>query len=93
MILLTGATGTVGRLVAERLAGTGPLRLLTRDPHRVTLAGPGIEVARGDFDDPAGLRAALAAYFPLCSSPRTRWRRHRTRTSWRPPERRGCLRW
>jgi len=59
VILLTGATGTVGRLVAERLAGTGPLRLLTRDPHRVTLAGPGIEVVRGDFDDPAGLRAAL----------------------------------
>ncbi|ELP63698.1 NAD(P)H-binding protein [Streptomyces turgidiscabies] len=59
MILLTGATGTVGRLVAERLSGAGPLRLLTRRPERVTLAGPGIEVVRGDFDDPAGLRAAL----------------------------------
>ncbi|WP_405773593.1 SDR family oxidoreductase [Streptomyces sp. NBC_01538] len=59
MILLTGATGTVGRLVAERLSGTGPLRLLTRYPHRVTLARPGIEVVRGDFDDPAGLRTAL----------------------------------
>ncbi|PAZ11556.1 NAD(P)-dependent oxidoreductase [Streptomyces sp. SA15] len=59
MILLTGATGTVGRLVAERLSGTGPLRLLTRDPRRAPLAGPGIEAVGGDFDDPGSLREAL----------------------------------
>jgi uncharacterized protein YbjT (DUF2867 family) len=59
VILLTGATGTVGRLVAERLSGTGPLRLLTRDPRRAPLAGPGIEAVGGDFDDPGSLREAL----------------------------------
>ena len=59
MILVTGATGTVGRLVTERLSGTGPVRLFTRDPRRVTSTGPDVEVAGGDFDDPGGLRAAL----------------------------------
>ncbi|MDT9695052.1 NAD(P)H-binding protein [Streptomyces sp. P17] len=60
MILLTGATGTVGGLAARRLRGTTPLRLLTRRPDRATdLAGPHIEVAGGDFDDPASLRRAL----------------------------------
>ncbi|MER5217600.1 NAD(P)H-binding protein [Streptomyces sp. NPDC002838] len=59
MILVTGATGTVGRLVAERLSGTGPLRLLTRDPRRAPLAGPGTEAVGGDFDDLGSLREAL----------------------------------
>jgi uncharacterized protein YbjT (DUF2867 family) len=59
VILVTGATGTVGRLVAERLSGTGPLRLLTRDPRRASLAGPGIEAVGGDFDDLGSLREAL----------------------------------
>lgn len=60
MILLTGATGTVGGLVARRLRGTVPLRLLTRRPDRAAdLAGPQVEVVGSDFDDPASLRAAL----------------------------------
>ncbi|MGV9252432.1 NAD(P)H-binding protein [Streptomyces sp. NPDC003697] len=58
MILLTGATGTVGRLVARRLAGVAPLRLLTRDPRRVT-APAGAEVVAGDFGDPDSLTRAL----------------------------------
>nr|WP_303714023.1 NAD(P)H-binding protein [Kutzneria buriramensis]WKX13448.1 NAD(P)H-binding protein [Kutzneria buriramensis] len=56
---MTGATGTVGRLVAERLSGTGPLRLLTRDPRRALVTGPGIEAVGGNFDDPGSLREAL----------------------------------
>ncbi|CAM5388913.1 FMN-dependent NADH-azoreductase OS=Streptomyces alboniger OX=132473 GN=CP975_08725 PE=4 SV=1 [Streptomyces alboniger] len=61
MILLTGATGTVGGLTARRLRGTEPVRLLTRDPRRAAdLAGPHTEVVGGDFEDPAGLRRALA---------------------------------
>ena len=32
MILVTGANGTVGREVARRLAGHGPVRLALRDP-------------------------------------------------------------
>ncbi|WP_328874512.1 NAD(P)H-binding protein [Streptomyces sp. NBC_00287] len=60
MILLTGATGNVGGLVARRLRGTTPLRLLTRRPDRAAdLTGPQVEVASGDFDDPASLRRAL----------------------------------
>ncbi|GAA2099532.1 NAD(P)H-binding protein [Streptomyces albiaxialis] len=68
MILLTGATGTVGGHVL-RLLATGdarpspapapvPVRALVRDPSR--LAPPfGVEVVRGDFDDPGSLRAAM----------------------------------
>ncbi|MFJ8001781.1 NAD(P)H-binding protein [Streptomyces sp. NPDC096310] len=60
MILLTGVTGTVGRLVAERLTTAEPVRLLSRDPRRAAaLAGPGTEVVGGDFADPASLAAAL----------------------------------
>ncbi|MDF3298498.1 NAD(P)H-binding protein [Streptomyces tropicalis] len=58
MILLTGGTGTVGRLVSRRLSGTAPLRLLTRDPSRVA-PGPRLDVVGGDFADPAGLERAL----------------------------------
>ena len=61
MILLSGATGTVGGLTARLLRGTGPVRLLTRDPRNAAdLAGPHTEVVGGDFEDPAGLRRALA---------------------------------
>lgn len=60
MILLTGATGTVGRLVARRLPAAEPVRLLSRDPARaVALAGPHAEVVGGDFEDPVSLRRAL----------------------------------
>ncbi|MER6677980.1 NAD(P)H-binding protein [Streptomyces sp. NPDC000983] len=60
MILLTGATGTVGGLVAGRLRGRVPLRLLTRRPDRAReLAGPQVEPVGGDFDDPVSLRRAL----------------------------------
>lgn len=60
MILLTGVTGTVGQLVAERIATTEPVRLLSRDPRRAAaLAGPRTEAVGGDFADPASLAAAL----------------------------------
>jgi len=57
VILLTGATGTVGGLVARRLSGV-PVRLLSRDPRRVA-AAPRVEVVGGDFGDPASLDRAL----------------------------------
>ncbi|WP_327698334.1 NAD(P)H-binding protein [Streptomyces sp. NBC_00459] len=60
MILLTGATGTVGGQVARRLPAGEPVRLLARDPERAAaLAGPHTEVVGGDFEDPASLRRAL----------------------------------
>jgi uncharacterized protein YbjT (DUF2867 family) len=60
-VLVTGATGTVGRhLVAElRRRGTA-VRALVRDPQRAAgILGPDVELAVGDFTDPASLRAAL----------------------------------
>ncbi|MDR3080900.1 MAG: SDR family oxidoreductase [Streptomyces sp.] len=59
MILVTGATGTVGREVARRLSGRHPLRMLVRDPRRVTFAAPAGEVVAGDYGDEASLARAL----------------------------------
>jgi uncharacterized protein YbjT (DUF2867 family) len=63
MILVTGATGTVGRHVVQLLTDRGvATRALTRDPSRVAPAstpGGGLDVVRGDFDDPASLKPAV----------------------------------
>jgi uncharacterized protein YbjT (DUF2867 family) len=59
MILVTGATGNVGRNVVEQLLGAGEsVRALTRNPERAGLPD-GAEVVRGDLHDPASLPAAL----------------------------------
>lgn len=58
-MLITGATGTIGRHVVELLRGRGEdVRALTRDPARMP-ARDGVEVVRGDFDDTASLRRAV----------------------------------
>jgi uncharacterized protein YbjT (DUF2867 family) len=62
MILVTGATGTVGRAVLRLLAERGvAARALTRDPARASAlaALPGIEVVAGDMAQPETLAAAL----------------------------------
>src|SRR6185295_8159992 len=59
-ILITGATGHVGRELLAQLMATGrSVRALTRRPEAIP-AGPQLEVVRGDFEDPASLDAALA---------------------------------
>ena len=59
MIVVTGATGHVGRLTAEELARRGlSMRLLARDPSRAPSL-PGTEVVRADYGDPESLGAAL----------------------------------
>ncbi|MBV9843455.1 MAG: NAD(P)H-binding protein [Kutzneria sp.] len=59
MILVTGATGTVGGAVAARLCGAGvAVRALTRDPSRAHLPD-GVEVARGDLQDRGTLTEPL----------------------------------
>ncbi|MFF3866039.1 NAD(P)H-binding protein [Micromonospora sp. NPDC001898] len=58
MILVTGATGTIGGEVVRLLAGRGePVRAMTRNPAKAALPA-GVEVVRGDFDDPESLTGA-----------------------------------
>ena len=59
-ILVTGATGTVGREVVSQLLTENDvaLRAMTRTPERASFPER-VEVTRGDFTDPDGLEAAL----------------------------------
>ncbi|MEO6089914.1 MAG: NAD(P)H-binding protein [Umezawaea sp.] len=72
MILITGATGTIGREVVRLLAERGvALRAMSRKP-----SGP--DGVRADFDDPASLRRAadgVDALF-LLTAPATATSRH-----------------
>lgn len=59
MILVTGATGNVGRRLVALLAGAGrPVRALTRRPGSARFPA-GVEVVGGDLADPATLGPAL----------------------------------
>lgn len=58
-ILVTGATGRVGRHVVEQLVQRGaPVRVLTRDPSKVAVP-PEVDVAKGDLLDLDAMRSAL----------------------------------
>src|SRR5882724_4749937 len=63
-ILITGVTGKQGGAVAQALRGSGfYLRGLTRNPdseRAAELARHGIDLVKGDLDDEATLRRALA---------------------------------
>ncbi|GGZ97495.1 nucleotide-diphosphate-sugar epimerase [Streptomyces spiroverticillatus] len=81
-VLVTGATGTVGRqVVAELLARGASVRALTRNPAKADFPAE-VEVVRGDLGDPASLAPALEgveavhlivfggdAYAPLTTGP------------------------
>jgi uncharacterized protein YbjT (DUF2867 family) len=62
MILLTGATGTVGRLTARQLEAKGvAFRVMARDPVAArALLGDWPEILAGDFSDPASMALAFA---------------------------------
>ncbi|MEU0672733.1 NAD(P)H-binding protein [Streptomyces sp. NPDC006172] len=61
MILVTGATGTIGSELVRQLAARGEkVRALLRDPAKAAGLPSGVEVARGDYLDPGSLEAAAA---------------------------------
>lgn len=75
MLLITGATGDVGRAVLTELADTPQrVRALVSDPQQLTMRAPNIEVAIGDLSDPSTLGAALegvdAAFLASSFEPR-----------------------
>ncbi len=60
MLLLTGATGTVGRAVLRRLVAAGiPVRCLVRDPRRLGPERVQVQIALGDLGDHLSFRHAL----------------------------------
>ena len=60
MLLLTGATGLVGRAVLRRLTAAGtPVRCLVRDPRRLGRERVRVQIALGDLADPQSFRNAL----------------------------------
>lgn len=60
-VLITGATGTVGNLLARRLAEDGAqVRALVRSPERAARALPTtVEIAAGDITDAASVQMAV----------------------------------
>lgn len=58
MILVTGATGTIGSRVVRALMEAGcRVRAMSREPARIKLSG--VETVYGDFEDPASLAVPL----------------------------------
>jgi uncharacterized protein YbjT (DUF2867 family) len=60
VLLLTGATGTVGRALLPRLLAEGvPVRCLVRDPRRLGPDRVRVQIALGDLGDHLSFRHAL----------------------------------
>jgi uncharacterized protein YbjT (DUF2867 family) len=60
MLLLTGATGVIGRALLARLTAAGePVRCLVRDPRRLGEQRVRVQIALGDLADPRSFRHAL----------------------------------
>jgi len=60
VLLLTGATGLLGRAVVRRLTARGtPVRCLVRDPRRLGAERVRVQLAIGDLADPAGWQNAM----------------------------------
>ena len=78
MILITGATGTIGSEVIKHLIGTNtntPLRALVRNVKKASgLQERGVEIVQGDFLDRDSLKVALQgvekAFLVTANAPR-----------------------
>jgi uncharacterized protein YbjT (DUF2867 family) len=75
MLLVTGGTGKVGTAVLAELAnGPHRVRALVRDPAKLSVRAPNIEVVTGNFGDPTSLDAAFkdidAAFLASAFDPR-----------------------
>lgn len=71
MILVTGATGLVGRPLIDLLRAEGAdIRAVTRDPQAADLLG-GVEVVAGDPSRPDTIAAALQGVTGVFLNPRT----------------------
>lgn len=58
MIVVTGATGNIGKALVEQLAASGAkYRVVARDPAKASKSGG--EVVKGDLSDPKSLEAAF----------------------------------
>jgi uncharacterized protein YbjT (DUF2867 family) len=60
VLLLTGATGLIGRPLLRRLTAAGePVRCLVRDPRRLGADRVRVQIALGDLADPPSFRNAM----------------------------------
>lgn len=60
MLLLTGASGTIGSAVLRRLVASGtPVRCLVRDPRGLGAERVRVQIALGDLGNPASFRNAM----------------------------------
>jgi uncharacterized protein YbjT (DUF2867 family) len=60
MILITGATGNVGKELTRQLLEAGEqVRIFTRDPRKVPALKGQVEIIAGDLDQPQTIQAAL----------------------------------
>ncbi|MDR8413116.1 NAD(P)H-binding protein [Nonomuraea sp. 3-1Str] len=71
MILITGATGTIGRLITERLSAEGvPVRAVSRSPEHAGLPAE-VEIVRGDPARPDTMAAHFDGVEAVFLHPRT----------------------
>jgi uncharacterized protein YbjT (DUF2867 family) len=64
MILITGASGTVGKAALEEVRKTGkPLKAMYRSAEDARRASAGIATVIADFADKASLRAACGTWY------------------------------
>jgi nucleoside-diphosphate-sugar epimerase len=83
-VLVTGATGRVGRAVINLLVEAGvPVRALARRPEAAATLPANVEVVTGDLTVPGSLDAGLRVPVPSSSSgpPRRRLLRQSSRRS------------